>query len=287
MDDWRLPPRAGAVRPVGGRVRRRPGRAGRAPRAAVDRADIRAAGGGAARRRVGRVTRRRGRRAGRRVSGLHTRPAEIHHDGHQTGIQLELTTGGRPGAARRARGRALAARSSSSATSPRRCASLPEQLADAGAWPERMRVVERALLAALARHGAPEPRAEVGRALARLTRGATVQEVADEVGYSRRHLSTRRAGRVRASPRRSTSGSPASPRAARGWPRRRPPERPGRSRQWPRPAGTPTRPTSPGSGRRWPGARRRRGCARSSHSFKTSRTSGRQAEAVNPRKDPP
>ena len=53
-----------------------------------------------------------------------------------------------------------------------------------------MALVERALTTALATHDAPEPRAEVGRALARLTRGATVQTVADEVGYSRRRLST-------------------------------------------------------------------------------------------------
>ena len=49
-------------------------------------------------------------------------------------------------------------------------------------------MVERALIAELARHGAPAPRAEVGRALAGLTRGASVQRVADDVGYSRRHL---------------------------------------------------------------------------------------------------
>jgi AraC-like DNA-binding protein len=53
-----------------------------------------------------------------------------------------------------------------------------------------VRIVERALLAALGRHGAPQTGAEVGHALARLTRGAGVQEVADEVGYSRRHLTT-------------------------------------------------------------------------------------------------
>src|SRR4029078_13188217 len=28
------------------------------------------------------------------VSGLHAHPAEIHHDGHQTGVQLALTTAG-------------------------------------------------------------------------------------------------------------------------------------------------------------------------------------------------
>jgi len=125
------------------------------------------------------------------VSGLHTRPADIHHDGHQTGIQLELT----PSGARALLGLPAAAITGEilelGDLSPA-LANLPERLADAdtGARAERMRVVERSLLAALARHGAPEPRAEVGRALAGLTRGERVQEVADEVGYSRRHLTT-------------------------------------------------------------------------------------------------
>jgi AraC-like DNA-binding protein len=50
--------------------------------------------------------------------------------------------------------------------------------------------VARVLTAALARHGAAGPRAGVGRALAGLTRGERVAAVADEVGYSRRRLTT-------------------------------------------------------------------------------------------------
>ena len=63
-------------------------------------------------------------------------------------------------------------------------ADLPERLARRGrrrGW----RVVARALTRALARNGEAAPRAEVGRALAGLTRGERVGEVADEVGYSR------------------------------------------------------------------------------------------------------
>ncbi|MDP2774313.1 MAG: AraC family transcriptional regulator, partial [Nocardioides sp.] len=52
----------------------------------------------------------------------------------------------------------------------------------------RTAVLHRALTSALADRGAPGPRAEVGRALARLARGASVAEVADDVGFSRRHL---------------------------------------------------------------------------------------------------
>ena len=58
----------------------------------------------------------------------------------------------------------------------------------------------------------------------------------------------------------------------------------GRGRQ-PR-AGTATRRTSPGSGRRSRAARRRRGCARSSHSFKTRAPGDRQAEAMTEAETP-
>jgi AraC-like DNA-binding protein len=123
------------------------------------------------------------------VSGLHTRPAEIHHDGHQTGIQLDLT----PAGARALLGVPAAAVSRELVELEDLVPGLsllPEQLAEEESWPRRIAAVERALIAALAQHDAPGPRAEIGRALARLTRGATVQDVADEVGYSRRRLCT-------------------------------------------------------------------------------------------------
>lgn len=118
------------------------------------------------------------------VSGLHAHPAEIHHDGHQAGVQLELTTTG----ARALFGvpaAALAGELLELDDVAPWLRALPERLHEAppAAWSA---LVEQTLAAALV--DAPAPRAEVGRALARLTRGAAVQEVADEVGYSRRHL---------------------------------------------------------------------------------------------------
>lgn len=120
------------------------------------------------------------------ISGLHAQPAEIHHGGHQTGVQLALTTAG----ARALLGvpaAALAGELLEVEDVAPGLRDLPEQLHESPRedW---LRLVESALLIALARNGAAAPRAEVGRALARLTRGAAVQEVADEVGYSRRHL---------------------------------------------------------------------------------------------------
>ncbi|MBG6096706.1 helix-turn-helix domain-containing protein [Nocardioides luteus] len=123
------------------------------------------------------------------VSGLHTRPATIHHRGYQRGVQLGLTTVGvralfgMPAAAWRGELLAL-----DEVAAPGGVRHLPEQLAEADPrqWE---RLVVTGLVDALARHGEPGPRAEVGRALALLTGGAGVQEVADDVGYSRRRIS--------------------------------------------------------------------------------------------------
>jgi len=123
------------------------------------------------------------------VSGLHAAPAAIHHDGTQRGVQLGLTPAG---------ARALLGVPASSLAGvllevgdvAPTLRDLPERLAgeaDEGRWPA---IVTRELAAALARHGDPAPRSGLARALARLTRGARVQDVADEVGYSRRHLAT-------------------------------------------------------------------------------------------------
>lgn len=122
------------------------------------------------------------------ASGLHAGPAEIRHDGRQHGVQVGLTVAG----ARALLGvpaATLAGELAELGDVDPALRHLSDQLSEAE--PERREtLVERALLGGLSRHGAPEPRAEVGRSLARLTRGARVHDVADEVGYSRRHLTS-------------------------------------------------------------------------------------------------
>ena len=122
------------------------------------------------------------------VSGLHAAPAAIHHDGTQRGIQLALTTAG----ARALLGvpaADLAGELLEVEDVAADLADLPERLA--GQRPvDGLRVVVGTLMQALARHGEARPRAEVGRALAGLTRGVAVARVAEEVGYSRRRLTT-------------------------------------------------------------------------------------------------
>ena len=122
------------------------------------------------------------------VSGIHARPAAIHHGGSQRGIQLALTTA----AARVLFGvpaRELAGELLDFADVDPAMADLPDRLAGARTE-DRLGVVYEALTTALRRHDAPGPRAEVGRALALLTRGTRVAAVAADVGYSRRRLST-------------------------------------------------------------------------------------------------
>ncbi|MEO9323989.1 AraC family transcriptional regulator [Nocardioides sp. C4-1] len=120
------------------------------------------------------------------VSGLHAAPAAIHHGRRQRGVYLELSVAG----ARALLGvpaSGVAGEMVEAAEVDAGLRDLPDRLAEA---PRRDwgPLVETTLVAALARHDAPGPRAEVGRALARLTGGAGVADVADEVGFSRRHL---------------------------------------------------------------------------------------------------
>jgi AraC-like DNA-binding protein len=120
------------------------------------------------------------------VAGLHAAPAAIHHGRRQQGVYVELT----PAAARALLGvpaAALAGELLDPADLDPGLRHLSERLAETPAA-RRESLVHDALLSALARHDAPGPRAEVGRALAGLARGQRVDRVAEEVGYSRRHL---------------------------------------------------------------------------------------------------
>ena len=120
------------------------------------------------------------------VSGVHDRPAAIHHSGAQRGVQLTVTAAGSR-ALFGVPARELAGELLDLADVDPVMGDLPSRLAEAPAA-ERIDLVWRALGDAVVRHDGPGPRAEVGRALALLTRGAGVTAAAEEVGYSRRWL---------------------------------------------------------------------------------------------------
>lgn len=125
------------------------------------------------------------------LSGLHAAPAAIHHGGAQRGIQLALTVAG----ARVLLGRPAADLAGvltdlDEALAPRALRALPERLHDLPSWAARVALVDRTLAGLAAAAGDPGPRAEVAHALALLTSGTRVADVAEEVGYSRRRLSS-------------------------------------------------------------------------------------------------
>ena len=131
------------------------------------------------------------------LSGLHALPAAIHHAGHQRGVQVGLTVAG----ARALLGLPAGALARTLTTLDDVAAdlgpagdglrSLPERLAD---LPQERRgsAVVAALREVARSRGADRTaaRPEVARALARLTRGDAVSAVADDVGFSRRRLTS-------------------------------------------------------------------------------------------------
>ena len=125
------------------------------------------------------------------LSGLHTEPAAIHHDGSQQGVQLALTLeGARALLGRPAADLAGALTDLDEAVVPWALRELTEQLHAVPSWPARVALVDRTLARLVAHSGDPAPRAEVAHALALLTTGARVEDAAAEVGYSRRRLGT-------------------------------------------------------------------------------------------------
>ncbi len=125
------------------------------------------------------------------VGGLHDRPAIITHTGVQHGVQLAVTPAGV---------RALFGVPAGELTGLvvpldavlGRGGELAERLAAAAGWAERFAVLDRVLCGALREGAGAAP--EVGHAWRRLlaeSGTASVTALADEVGWSRRHLADR------------------------------------------------------------------------------------------------
>jgi AraC-like DNA-binding protein len=129
------------------------------------------------------------------ASGLHTIPAEIHHDGLQCGIQLSLTAVG----ARVIFGMPMSALAAEivplDAVLPAPLRPLHERLADSSSWAERYDRLDAALCALVSAPDDPPahtPRTELSWAWDRIVRSggrAQVAPLAHELGWSRRHLS--------------------------------------------------------------------------------------------------
>lgn len=126
------------------------------------------------------------------VGGLHAVPATIAHDGTQIGISVDLA----PLGARRLFGLPAGALGSTVVELGdllgSRAAELVDRLVEADGWADRFAILDDVLVRSLAEASQPAP--EVVRAWKRLvTSGGAVEigRLAEEVAWSRRHLSQR------------------------------------------------------------------------------------------------
>ncbi len=126
------------------------------------------------------------------ASGLFAGPAFLPHDGNQTGVQLDLT----PAGARALLG-VPAGELAGLCVDLRDLLGpagrdLPSQLADLATWPERFALLDRVL--GCQSEGDPAPTETLTRAYRRILASAgtlPIASLADELGWSRRHLSAR------------------------------------------------------------------------------------------------
>ncbi len=129
------------------------------------------------------------------VSGFHTRPAIIRHDGTQHGIQLAITPAGARALFGMPAGELAAEAVPLDAIWGRSAAELLDRLDGAASWAARFDVLERTLVGVLAaRPGAVlDARPEAVEAFRRLAvsgGGRDIAALAGDVGWSRRHLSS-------------------------------------------------------------------------------------------------
>lgn len=127
------------------------------------------------------------------LSGFHTRPAVIRHDGNQHGVQLHLTPAGARALFGFPAGEVAADAVPLDAAWGATGCELVERLAAASSWPERFAVLDRVLLRAAAGRAevpsAARPETtEAWRQLVATDGRIDVRSLADEVGWSRRHL---------------------------------------------------------------------------------------------------
>lgn len=123
------------------------------------------------------------------VAGLHLNAAELRQEGCTRGVWLTLRPPG-AGALLGVPAAALAGHVVDLADVVPAMAELPERLAACRTWPQRRALVERFLLAGLARHGGRADRHDLRATLAALSGTTRVREAAHLLGCSRRHLST-------------------------------------------------------------------------------------------------
>lgn len=137
---------------------------------------------------------------GETASGLTDRPVVMRHPGHQEGVQLALT----PAGCRALLGRPTSALGASVVPLGEvlpGAVELMGMLAETCSWRQRFELVDDALRRAVRRGRAPMASPlQTAFALLTSSSGWSVQDVAGEIGWSRRHLSGRFAAEFGISP---------------------------------------------------------------------------------------
>lgn len=126
------------------------------------------------------------------VGGLHTRPAEITHDGNLSGVQLDLTPAGARSLLGIPSGELGARTISLEDVLGSHAEEFIGQVAEAPDWTSLFATLDRLFLKRMGR--APEAEAPVARAWDLILRSggaAPVSDIAHAVGWSRRHLGER------------------------------------------------------------------------------------------------
>ncbi|MDG9705010.1 AraC family transcriptional regulator [Streptomyces sp. DH37] len=126
------------------------------------------------------------------LGGLHAAPALIAHEGRQSGVQIALGPLGARALLGPPAGELAHLDVPADAVLGRRCAEIHDRLRQAATWPERFAVLDRTLPGLLRPERTAHP--EVARAWHRLLASggtATVSELAEESGWSARHLTGR------------------------------------------------------------------------------------------------
>ncbi len=128
------------------------------------------------------------------LSGLHSTAVQIGDSPNRSGIQLALTPAGSRALLGLPSGELASIALDADELLGRPTRELADQMQAAPTWGGRFDIIEQLLLEAWRDEPIPEPRAELGWAWQRLCEtagGVGVQELATEVGWSRRHLTER------------------------------------------------------------------------------------------------
>jgi AraC-like DNA-binding protein len=137
------------------------------------------------------------------LAGMHDRPVRTEFTGHQHGLQADLGPLGVFALLGRPMPELTNVTPQLAELDVPELAALPARLAEAPDWPRRFALLDDALLHRLDASAArPDP--EVAWAWRRLVRSAgqvSVQELAQDTGWSRRHLLTRFRGQVGLGPK--------------------------------------------------------------------------------------